>query len=192
MFCDFSLEKNMETLPPTHRYKDPALGGGALLDIGIYTLMWSNIILDGKVGAEALTPEVSSTMIVVEGVDYDDVVVVKYPKTKRIGILTASLRQEGLEEFCRIEGSKGVITLSGPGASLPRKVRIEVKGEEVREVDYDHVGMGFHFEADAVADDILSGRKESGVVPLEETVRMMRMMDGIRKEGGVVYPQDTP
>jgi dihydrodiol dehydrogenase / D-xylose 1-dehydrogenase (NADP) len=50
--------------------------------------------------------------------------------------------------------------------------------------------MGFYFDADAVAGDLLEGRKESAIIPLGETVRMMRFMDDIRKQGGVEYPQD--
>jgi dihydrodiol dehydrogenase / D-xylose 1-dehydrogenase (NADP) len=188
--CDFSLQKDMEALPPTHRYKDVNLGGGALLDIGVYPLMWSSLILDGKVGAEASNPEVKATMVVIEGVDYEDVIVMKYPKTNRIGILTASLRAQRREEFLRVERSKGVITVSGPGCSVPRKVKIQVDGEQEREVEYENEGMGFYFEADAVAKDILEGKKESAIIPLAETVRMMRVMDDIRKQGGVGYPQD--
>jgi dihydrodiol dehydrogenase / D-xylose 1-dehydrogenase (NADP) len=192
MFCDFSLAKDMPSLPATHRYKDVSLGGGALLDIGVYPLMWSNIILDGQVGTSASTPGISATMVVVDDVDWEDVVVVKYGEGERsrIGILTASLRGEGKEEFLRVEGSKGSIFVSGPGCSLPRKVRIEVKGEASREVGYEHEGMGFYFEADAMAMDVLDGGKESAVVPLQESVRMMGVMDEIRKQGGVVYPQD--
>jgi len=115
---------------------------------------------------------------------------VKGEEVREVGVLTASLRCEGRNEFLRVEGSRGSIVVSGPGPSLPRKVRIEVKGEEVREVEYEHEGMGFHFEADSVALDVIGGRKESSVVPLEESVRMMRVMDQIRKQGGVVYPQD--
>lgn len=138
--CDFSLEKDMEALPPTHRYKDVNLGGGALLDIGVYPLMWSNLILDGKVGAEASHPEVKATMVVIEGVDYEDVIVMKYPKTNRIGILTASLRARRREEFLRVEGSKGVITVGGPGCSVPRKVKIQVDGDGEREAEYENEG----------------------------------------------------
>ncbi len=188
--CDFSLQKDMEALPSTHRYKDVNLGGGALLDIGVYPLMWSNLILDGKVGTEASDPEVKATMVVIEGVDYEDVIVMKYPETNRIGILTASLRAQRREEFLRVEGSKGVITISGPGCSVPRKVKIQIDGEEEREVKYENEGMGFYFEADAVAKDILEGKKESAIIPLAETLRMMRVMDDIRKQGGVEYPQD--
>jgi hypothetical protein len=50
--------------------------------------------------------------------------------------------------------------------------------------------MGFYFEANAVAGDVVGGRNENSVVPLQESVRMMRVVDEIRKQGGVVYPQD--
>ncbi len=188
--CDFSLQKDMDALPPTHRYKVVNLGGGASIDIGVYPLMWSNLILDGKVGAEASDPEVSATMVVIEGVDYEDVIVIKDPQTNRIRILTSSLRARRREEFLRVEGSKGVITVSGPGCSGPRKVKKKVDVEKEREVEYENEGMGFYFEADAVARDLFEGRKESAIIPLAETVRMMRVMDDIRKQGGVRYPQD--
>jgi dihydrodiol dehydrogenase / D-xylose 1-dehydrogenase (NADP) len=73
-------------------------------------------------------------MVVIDSVDYEDVIVMKYPKTNMIGILTASLRARTREEFLRVEGSKGVITASGPGCSVPRKVKIQVDGEQEREV----------------------------------------------------------
>jgi dihydrodiol dehydrogenase / D-xylose 1-dehydrogenase (NADP) len=189
MFCDFGLEMNIPSLPSTSRLKSLELGAGALLDVSVYPLMYSNVLLDGKVGSEASDPEITSAMVLEYGIDVEDVIIVKYPRTKRVGVLTASLRTKTKEPFCRIEGSKGFITLDGPGTSLPRKVKIVVDGkEEVKE--YNHEGMGFYFEADAVAMDILAGRKESDVIPLSETVRMMKVMDGIRRSGGLVYPQD--
>jgi len=99
-------------------------------------------------------------MVVVDGVDWEDAIIIHYPSTQRVGVLTASLRCEGKHEFLRVEGSKGSIVISGPGCSLPRKVRIEVQGEEVREVGYDHEGIGFYFEADAVAGDVIGGERK--------------------------------
>jgi dihydrodiol dehydrogenase / D-xylose 1-dehydrogenase (NADP) len=46
------------------------------------------------------------------------------------------------------------------------------------------------WEADAVALDIAAGRKENEIMPVEESLRMMRLMDDIRKAGGLKYPQD--
>ena len=51
-------------------------------------------------------------------------------------------------------------------------------------------GRGFFWEADAVAADVVAGRKENAVMPLAETVRVMKVMDSIRKQGGAKFPQD--
>jgi dihydrodiol dehydrogenase / D-xylose 1-dehydrogenase (NADP) len=84
-------------------------------------------------------------------------------KDKYVEILKASLRAERREEFLRVEGSRDVMTVSGPGCSVPRKVKIQIDGEEEREV------VSTENEADAVVRDLLEGKKESTIVPLEET-----------------------
>jgi dihydrodiol dehydrogenase / D-xylose 1-dehydrogenase (NADP) len=88
-----------------------------------------NLILDSSVGLQALNPEVSSINAVIEGVDYEDVIA-KYPKTNRIGILTARLRAKGRDEYWRVEGSKGAIIVSGLGASLPRRQGLRLTGRK--------------------------------------------------------------
>ncbi|KAH8661393.1 hypothetical protein BGZ60DRAFT_471377 [Tricladium varicosporioides] len=189
MFCDFGLNFNMTSLPSTSRLKNRDLGAGALLDMGIYPLMFANICMDGKVGHEADKTIVTADMDVRDGIDYSDAVIIRYPFTNRIAILTASLLVKSPEEFCRIEGSKGSVIISGPGTSVPNKFTVVVEGVRT-EYKYEHEGMGFWFEADAVALDILAGKKENDVVPWAESLRMMGLMDEIRRAGGVTYPQD--
>lgn len=53
-------------------------------------------------------------------------------KDKYVEILTASLRAGRREEFLRVEGSRGVMTVSGPGCSVPRKLKIQVDEEQER------------------------------------------------------------
>ncbi|KAK4065670.1 hypothetical protein Trihar35433_7790 [Trichoderma harzianum] len=189
MFCDFSCD--MGALPSTSRIKDRNLGGGALLDLGIYPLTLSNLILDGQVGEKALKSEISSRMTVVDGVDHSVAIVVSYPSKQCLGILTASLESTTEIDFCRIEGSRGVIILSGPMAAKPTSIRIQRYNNTADEVrDFEHPGNGFYFEANSVASCILAGKLESDVMPLAETRRIAAIMDEIRKTGGVVYPQD--
>ncbi|PVH84861.1 NAD(P)-binding protein [Cadophora sp. DSE1049] len=191
MFCDFGLDINVASLPSTHRLRNLELGGGALLDLGVYPLMFSSVVLDEHVGFRASDPEVTSSLLVVDGVDYDDVIVLKYPENGRMAVLTASMRGKSGENFLRIEGTGGTIVVSGPAASVPKMITISAKGEEEKVLDFEHEGMGFYFEADAVAADILAGRKEDGIMPLAESVRIIRIMDEVRKVGGVVYSQDS-
>lgn len=198
LFCDFGIPMNIPSLPPTHRYRDLALGGGALLDIGIYPLTLANVILDGRMGNEVEDFEVNASMVLFEGVDVEDVITFKYADGK-IGILTASLRTKTLEAFCRVEGSKGSLVLEGPGTSLPTRIKVQVKGQEEKVLEFgfgdpakgERTPMGFRYEADAVGWDVLQGRKENAICPLEETLRMIKLMDAIRKECGVIYPQDA-
>ena len=46
------------------------------------------------------------------------------------------------------------------------------------------------YEADDAAIDISKGRLESSVMPLSETLRVMKIMDEMRRVGGTKYPQD--
>ncbi|KAJ9645199.1 hypothetical protein H2199_003204 [Coniosporium tulheliwenetii] len=195
LFCDFGLDMQMSMLPSTSRVKDPALGAGALLDIGIYCLTLARVILDGKVGVEASEPEVTSTMTVVDGIDYSDVVVLSYPPSEtqpqRTAICTATVLHKSPEDFCRVEGELGSVTVFGRTAAAPFGFRIKLnKSVEEKVLEFKRPGMGFHYEADAVALDIAEGRRENAIMPLEETVRMMRLMDRVRKANGMKYPQD--
>lgn len=102
-------------------------------------------------------------------------------------------------DFARIEGSQGSITISGPAASAPRGFRSR-KGlytyeppdapEDAFQFDPLPGALGFFYEADAMALDIANGRTQNSIMPIEETLRMMRLMDGIRRHNGLVYPQD--
>ncbi|EON64907.1 hypothetical protein W97_04141 [Coniosporium apollinis CBS 100218] len=195
LFCDFGLDMQMSTLSPTSRVKDPALGAGALLDIGIYCLTLARVILDGKAGVEASEPEVMSTMTIVDGIDYSDVVILSYPPSEtqpqRTAICTATVLHKSPEDFCRVEGDLGSVTVFGRTAAAPFGFRIKLNESVEEEVlEFERPGMGFHYEADAVALDIAEGRRENAIMPLEETARMMRLMDRVRKANGVKYPQD--
>ncbi|KAF4445757.1 hypothetical protein F53441_10506 [Fusarium austroafricanum] len=202
---DFGNKFDLSKLPDNHRLKDPALGAGALLDIGFYTLTFASIILgDWKVGKEHPKPtKVLSTLDMNNGIDEANVVVLEYPSSKGVktGVCTSSFRYRGPHEFGHILGSNGSISLFGPAVSIPEGFRItegerpdppaaDMRKERVFNVKRHEGTLGFYWEADAVAQDIAKGRTESDVVPLDETVRTMQLMDEIRAVNGLKYPQD--
>lgn len=205
-YIDFGNLMPMETLPAEHRLKDPALGAGALLDIGVYTLTYASIIMgDWKVGADHPEPKkITSSLDIVNGMDEANVVILDYPAAEgrsKTAICTSTFRYRAERDFARIEGTKGSIVIFGPGASFPGGFRVLEQGapgfgekdtRTPREYNVERPSgiMGFVWEADAVADDIANGRKENAIMPLGETLRMMRLMDRIRRDGGLVYPQD--
>ncbi|KAG7428170.1 Trans-1,2-dihydrobenzene-1,2-diol dehydrogenase [Fusarium oxysporum f. sp. raphani] len=178
---DFGNKFDLSSLPDNHRLKDPALGGGALLDIGFYTLTFASIILgDWKVGKDHPKPtKVLSSLDIVDGIDAANTVVLEYPSANggvKTGVCTSSFRVPG--GFRVTEGER-----PGPPAADTRTTR-------VFNVERHEGTLGFYWEADAVAQDIAKGKTESDVVPLDETLRLMELMDEIRAANGLKYPQD--
>lgn len=185
-------------LPANSRLKDPALGAGALLDIGIYSLTYASLVMGiGKLGKEHPQPNVASILNLVDGIDESNVVILRYEEQKATAICTSTLGFKSPEDFARIEGSEGTITLFGDGASCPsgfrlRRTRAGSKQSAEQTFKFSHPAgtTGFFYEADAVAMDIANGRMENETMPLDETLRILRLMDTIRRDGGLVYPQD--
>ena len=187
VFVDFGLDMPLSSLPPSSRVADPALGAGSLLDIGIYTLTWADIILSPLVDTP---PEVFSSLSIVNNVDEMASVILNYADAHIQAICTSSMRAKSDDVFCRIEGENGVITVGGESASKPGYLEVDIKGQEKKKMDFDVQGWGFHFEADAVALDLRAGRLESEIIPLGKTRGMMAMMDKIRAQNGLSYKQD--
>lgn len=191
MCADFGLDIDIPSLPADSRCKDPALGAGSLLDIGIYSLTCGLVALSDRVGDGAEEPEVSSVRTIDQGVDTDSAVLLLYPSTGRRGICTSSTNLDSKADFARIEGSKGHITTYENKAASPQKFTFFPKGGGEEEVyEFEKPGRGFYWEADAVAHDLHAGRKQDETMPWAETVRMMRIMDGVRKRGGARLPVD--
>lgn len=80
--------------------------------------------------------------------------------------------------------------MDGIAASAPASFTVEIKDEKPQKYNFERIGKGFYWEADAVALDIAAGRKENGTMPWAETLRMMEVMDHIRRQGGAKFPQD--
>ena len=190
-FCDFGLDIDLPSLPDSSRYKDPALGAGSLLDIGIYSLTWGLTTLSDNVGDEAEDPEVSSSQTIAHGVDVASQVLLSYRSTGRQGICTSTTNYPGHDDFARIEGSKGHIVVRGGAPSTPEGFVFYPKGGGKEEVyNFEKPGRGFFWEADAVAQDLKAGRKQNETMPWAETLRTLRIMDGVRRRGGANFPVD--
>lgn len=190
-FCDFALDIDIPSLPEASRYKDPALGAGNLLDIGIYSLTWGLLTLSGKVGDAAEEPEVASTQTLAHGVDVTSSFILRYPSTGRQGILTSTTNHPCHSKWARIEGSRGYIVVDGSTPSNPSSFTFHPKDEgKERRFDFEKPGQGFFWEADAVAVDIAASRTQNKTMPWAETIRVMSIMDGIRKRGGAKFPVD--
>lgn len=88
------------------------------------------------------------------------------------------------------------MVISCPSMSAPELsvVRSKAGGngtsDAAQKFDFEKPGRGFYFEADAVALDIAAGRSQNNLMPWEETLRIMELLDEIRRQGGARFPQD--
>ncbi|KAL4941068.1 hypothetical protein BDV06DRAFT_223482 [Aspergillus oleicola] len=201
VFCDFGLDMDLRSLDRTSRLRDARLGAGSLLDLGVYALTWGVLVLESGSGSgleskERENPKVIASQTLHEGVDIASVFVLKYPETGRLGILSSSVEAKTPEAFMRIEGSEGVVVVEGVAASKPSAFTVYRRGagageKEGERYEVDVEGMGFYFEADAVAQSISRGMKENEVMGHDETVRVMELLDEIRAQGGAVFPGEV-
>ncbi|WP_166021056.1 Gfo/Idh/MocA family protein [Streptomyces chilikensis] len=168
---------------PAHRLRDPAAGGGALLDVGVYPVSLAHLLLGppGHVAAwAALTPEgVDGTTGVVLGHDGG-----------AVSTLTCSIVAD-TPGTVSITGATGRIDLpdglfSATGFTLHRR------GGEPEEFRFPaSPGPGYHHEAAEVMRCLRAGETESPLVPLEGTLAVMATLDTIRERIGVRHPGEA-
>jgi predicted dehydrogenase len=162
----------------THRMRAPELGGGALLDLGVYPVALAHLILGppAQVTARAsLTPE---------GVDENTGIVLGYPSgavaTLHCGIVGETGRR------ATIVGTRGRVELS-PRFWCPSRAEL-IRGDQVEEIAEPVRGHGMVYEAEEVHRCLRAGLTQSALVPLESTLAVMRTLDEARAQIGVSYP----
>jgi predicted dehydrogenase len=162
---------------PKHRLFDPALGGGALLDLGIYPLQLATLVPGGvqRVAADGVVGET--------GVD-ELVVAVAHHPGEGVSVVKASVRSY-LSCTARIVGTGGYIELPA-FVRCPQSLSVTApEGTERIDTPFEH---GLRFEIEEVHRCLAGGLRESDGVPLPETLTLARTMDDIRAQLGVTYP----
>lgn len=187
--ADFSRNADIYTIPESSRARDINLGAGATLD-GIYPLTYARVLLDEKVGREALKFEVKSFLSLdpIDGVDHLSTILVRYEDGKQ-AVATSSNYVDGPLPYLRLEGTKGTLEMYGENPAQAKHLRVVFRDgrppvEFKDESDY----IGFIYEANAVAEAISAGKREADLMPWTETLLMMDTMDKVRWENGLHYP----
>jgi predicted dehydrogenase len=191
-----------------HRMVNPELAGGALLDLGIYSLTWVFMALyHAQPKEKREEPVVSAAVSKYEtGVDETTTVLLHFPASGAHGVAGTSIRvattpnaEHPAGDAIRIQGTLGDLTVDF--APKPRFYTLTPAANDKRgkpaDFEYQVVdkfkeipggGHGMFWEADECARCIRDGKMESEVCGLEESEALMRVMDQVRKQGGVVYP----
>ena len=166
---------------PEGRLFNLALGGGALLDVGIYVISMASMILGPRPSRVASTTQIGET-----GVDEQSAFLLQYPGGE-LAVLSCAVRT-GTAVEARVFGTEGSILLHGPffkcGALTVKR------GGEEEHIDLPLEGNGYNYEAAEVGRCLRVGLKESDVMPLDETLVLMELMDSIRAQWGLSYPME--
>lgn len=165
---------------PAHRLFAPSLGGGALLDLGIYPVSFAHLIF----GPPSSITAVSTPAFT--GVDATTSMVLRYPSGAH-AVLTTSLAAQSSNPAV-IYGTEARLEIDG-WFYTPTSFRVIDRGEQVLETFAAPVaGRGMQYQAAEVNRCLHAGITESPTLPLEETLQIMSVLDEIRTQIGLHYP----
>ncbi|PWR05907.1 oxidoreductase [Micromonospora acroterricola] len=164
--------------PPEHRMRALALGGGALLDLGIYPISLAHLLL-------GVPQHIRSwAQISPEGVDENTGVLFGYDTGALATLSCGMVGASGLT--ASITGSTGRIDLPEP-FFRPGSLTLHRADAEPETISGDGVGGGYQYEAIEVQRCLAAGLTESPLVPHAATLEVMGLLDAVREQIGVRY-----
>ncbi len=166
---------------PNHRAFNKELGGGSLLDIGIYPVFLT-LLLWGEPDEISSVQNIGRT-----GVDETLSLAFKY-NDGRIADLFSSFRVNSSVETL-ICGTGGRIKMNRMWF-CPVPIELTTGDERHETIGFDYVGNGYNYEAAEVVKCLRAGKKESDILPLDFSLRLIRLLDRIRREMNLVYDAD--
>ncbi|MFI5755533.1 Gfo/Idh/MocA family protein [Streptomyces sp. NPDC051569] len=166
---------------PEHRLRNPDLGGGALLDLGVYPVAFAQRLLGepDRVLADALLSP--------EGVDLNTGVLLGWESGAQ-ALLSCSVTARSAQDASVI-GTKGRFEV--PGLYDPQRIVLHREGQEPEVFTLESELRGMQHEAAEVMRCLRAGETESPLVPLDGTLAVMRTLDAARERIGVRFPVDA-
>ncbi len=168
-------------LNPERRAFDPRLGGGALLDVGVYPISLAHHLL-GEPARVA-----SMAHLGVTGVDELAGMLFQY-EDGALAVMSTAVRANSPDTLL-ISGTQGEIRAESRWWA-PSGFTITRDGREPETVHPEVVGNGWNYQAVECGRSLRAGRTEHELMPLDESLAIMRLMDGLRAEWGLRYPME--
>ena len=163
------------------RHWEPELGGGALLDLGIYPVSFAHLVLGTP---EKITATASFTD---KGVDAQTSAIFDY-STGAQAVLSTTLSAK-TPNRATISGELGRIEIDTVFYT-PTSVKVVLHDGSVTEYPREYEGGGLREQAQYFSELIQRGEKESSLLTLDETIAIMGSLDEIRKQIGLIYPSE--
>jgi len=164
---------------PYDRKFNTELGGGSLLDIGIYPVIDALTFL-------GVPAEIKAAASFAPSGSEDSLNAIFRYGDGRLASLYSSFRTNngiGCTLFCE----NGNLTVAR-GRDMNQHVVLELNGQERKEYVFSPDAMGYHWEAEEVMKCIDEGRTESKIVPLDFSLELIRTLDRIRADAGIKFP----
>ena len=162
------------------RITDPALAGGALLDVGLYPVNFASMVFGGeveKVSAEAVMFDT--------GVDAMNNITMRFSGGRTAFLYSSVLSQTDREGV--IYGDKGSLIVDN--VNNPERIHVISLGyKETACYDVPKQITGYEYQVRSVIKALSENRIECPEMPHSETIRIMEILDGIRASWGMRYP----
>lgn len=195
--ADLSGDFDIENISPHHRILDPQLGGGALLDLGPYPLVWAIVALFEQTANNREQPTVTASIVKtpITGVDRTSSFILDFPAIQAQASLSCSINLPAISPGATIRFRNGNILIPAP-IYCPKSYTVQyfdrpgsgiVQREETVRVSFE--GGGWHFQADDVARCVRDGKLESNIWGHEKTILAMKIFDEVRRQGGYILPE---
>lgn len=164
---------------PDDRKFNLSLGGGSLLDIGIYPVIDALTFLGVPSGVKAAAAFGQT------GSEESLSVIFTYRNGKMASLYSSFRTSTGIG--CEIYCEKGNLIVSR-GRDMNQRIILSLHGKEKEEFVFSPPAMGYHWEAAEVMKCLDEGRIESQIVPLSFSYNLIKTLDRIRKVAGIVFP----
>jgi predicted dehydrogenase len=163
---------------PKGRLMNPELAGGGLLDVGVYTIAMAYMVF-GKPARITSMAHMGET-----GVDEQAAMILGYD-AGQLAILNCAIRANTPQE-ARIMGTEGSIHI--PAFWHSTSAILHRTGKEPERIEMPFKGNGYEYEAMEVMRCLRENKLESDVVPLNESLSIIKTADQVRSQWGLKYP----
>jgi predicted dehydrogenase len=179
------IASHNQNLPkdPAHRLNDPALGGGALLDLGVYPVSFAFDVFG--------TPETirASASTTATGVDRQTAAIFEYANGQQ-AILDCELDAAGPNRAVVI-GTEGWIDIEATWYNPTPVTVFDTHGNVLERFDQPVNSRGMQFQAAELERLVRAGATAGTILPPSESVAVMTAMDEIRRQIGLSYDADS-
>jgi len=193
------LSLNFSINLPDHSIRDAHSGGGALLAVGVYPLTWVMLALFENPENTRTMPEITAQMVMEEGKEHasdeQTCATMVFRKIRATAVVSCSLVMSTPPgRSVLIEGEKGQLTIPWsphrPESYTLKLFKTKTSPATTETKEFPIPGKGLFYQADSVARATRDGKKQVDECTLDDSLALMKILDEIRAQGGLVYPDN--